>query len=118
MEITGTKYRQLAGTGIQCFFAAGQITLSILAYYIRTWRELQLAITIMSLPVILIYFLVPESPRYLLGKGKVEEVDHIVRKIAESNNKDFKKIEIMSENLMKHGVSDQPDTEPETASFF
>ena len=120
MEITGTKYRQLAGTGIQCFFAFGQITLSVLAYYIREWRNLQLAMTLLSVPVILIYFVVPESPRYLLNKGDVEQVDLIVRKIAISNDKDAKDVEIMSRNLKNHGVNTgQDEAENQgTASFF
>ena len=121
MEITGTKYRQLAGTGIQCFFAFGQMTLSGLAYYIRTWRSLQIAMTVLNIPVILIYFIVPESPRYLLNKGKVDEVDAIVRKIAKSNNKKDNDVEKMSEDLIKNsnsGSDSKDDEETEVASFF
>jgi OCT family organic cation transporter-like MFS transporter 4/5 len=44
-----------------------------LAYFIRDWSNLQLAFAVSSLALVSIYFLVPESPRWLLSKGRFKQ---------------------------------------------
>ena len=46
----------------------------LLAYLIRDWSQLQLSFAISSLGLVSIYFLVPESPRWLLSQGHFEQV--------------------------------------------
>ena len=51
-ELVGPSYRKAAGFGNTYFYAFGQMALAGLAYGLRDWRHLELAIT---LPMILFF---------------------------------------------------------------
>lgn len=93
-EMVGPNYRLVAGFLVQSFYSIGYMTLAGLAYGIRDWRYIELAIT---LPVILFVpyiWLMPESVRWLLSKNKEEQAKVIIRKVAETN-----KVELAEETL-------------------
>ena len=50
MELVGPSYRMIAGIALELFWACGAIVLALLAYLIRDWRYLNLAV---SLPALL-----------------------------------------------------------------
>lgn len=64
IEMIGQEWRTAIGVYAQAFFATGYIIMSGLSYRLRSWRELQLAIAITSLPFIFLWMCFPESPRY------------------------------------------------------
>ncbi|CAE1142013.1 SLC22A4_5 [Acanthosepion pharaonis] len=89
-EISSTKNRACASIIIQLYLTAGYIVISILAYYIRTWKLLVLLVSIPTIPVALLYFwLLPESPRWLLTVKKEKEAEIILNKMAKVNNRNF-----------------------------
>ena len=45
-ELFPAVYRTFAGTALELFWAAAWMFLALLAYLIRDWRQLQLAITL------------------------------------------------------------------------
>ena len=54
-ELFPAVYRTFAGTALELFWAAAWMFLALLAYLIRDWRHLQLAVTmpgILALPLI------------------------------------------------------------------
>lgn len=55
-EFVGPSKRVVAGTGIMIGFSVGYMGLSVIAYLIRDWRHLQLAL---SVPVVLFYVFIP-----------------------------------------------------------
>ena len=65
------------------FSHAGIVSLSFVAYEFRNWRSLQLFISLSGLPILLAYFLIPESPRWLYRKGKVDRANAVIKQIAE-----------------------------------
>ncbi|XP_072020844.1 organic cation transporter protein-like [Amphiura filiformis] len=84
-EIVGPSKRAMAGNVIWLFFSAGYMLLAIIAYFIRDWRQLQLAI---SVPLVLFFLLIPilcESPRWLISRGKFAKAEQIIRKAAKVN---------------------------------
>ena len=56
-----------------------------LAFWLRSWWKLQISFALLSLPLLLFYFLVPESPRWLIGKGRTGEAKLNLLKIAKVN---------------------------------
>ena len=68
-----------------------------LAFWLRSWWKLQISFAVLSLPLLLFYFLVPESPRWLIGKGRAKEAKLNLLKIAEVN-----KIDIDETDFDKH----------------
>ncbi|XP_078704011.1 organic cation transporter protein-like [Branchiostoma floridae x Branchiostoma belcheri] len=88
-EIVGPSRRTLVGTYDYVFFTLGYMLLGGIAYLIRTWRHLQLALSLFSILWIPLWWAVTESPRWLLAKGRTEEARAIVEKMAVTNGVDF-----------------------------
>ncbi|CAF4584025.1 unnamed protein product [Rotaria sp. Silwood1] len=88
-EIVGPKQRLFTGIVIEYFFAGGELVLLGFAYFIRSWRLLNTALAILSIPFLLFYFVLPESPRWLISKGHYEHAERILRRIAKENGSFF-----------------------------
>ncbi|XP_023780358.1 solute carrier family 22 member 3-like isoform X2 [Cyanistes caeruleus] len=85
-EIVGSDQR-IVGIVIQIFFTLGIIILPGIAYLIPTWQGIQLAISLPNFLFLLYYWVVPESPRWLLTRRKGEKALKIMRNIAKHNGK-------------------------------
>ena len=71
IENSGLKFKMFVGIVLNIPFAIGEFILGIEAIYIRDWRTLHI---VSSLPWIIlvpiIWFLVPETPRWLTAKKR------------------------------------------------
>lgn len=85
LELVHPSKRELAGVSMNYFWCLGEFILCGLAYWLRNWRDLQLATSIPMVLFIGYYFIIEESPRWLLAKGRDEEAHAILRKIAKYN---------------------------------
>ncbi|KAM8835970.1 organic cation/carnitine transporter 2-like [Synchiropus picturatus] len=86
-EILTGNVRILYSSLGTCFgFALGYILLPLVAYFMRSWKSLLIALTIPGLFLFPLWWFIPESPRFLLSQGKVEEAEAVVRKAARWNN--------------------------------
>lgn len=85
MEMVGATYRLFAGVAVQMFFSVGFMLTAGFAYFIHDWRWLQIAITLPGLLFMSYYWIVPESARWLLSKGRKDEAFVIIEKAARVN---------------------------------
>ncbi|EDV90527.1 organic cation transporter protein [Drosophila grimshawi] len=85
MEMVGASYRLFAGVTVQMFFSVGFMLTAGFAYLIRDWRWLQIALTLPGLVFMGYYWLIPESARWLLSKGRSEEAFVIIERAARVN---------------------------------
>lgn len=65
------------------FLFTGMVILCLLAYVFRNWRRLAEVVSLMGLPLLLLYFVLPESPRWLQDKGRLKEANAVMKKITE-----------------------------------
>ncbi|OXB57268.1 hypothetical protein ASZ78_007528 [Callipepla squamata] len=85
-EIVGSDQR-FVGIVIQIFFTLGIMILPGIAYLVPTWQGIQLAISLPNFLFLLYYWVVPESPRWLLTRKKGEKALKIMHDIAKHNGK-------------------------------
>uniref|UniRef100_A0A3P8QG92 Major facilitator superfamily (MFS) profile domain-containing protein n=1 Tax=Astatotilapia calliptera TaxID=8154 RepID=A0A3P8QG92_ASTCA len=86
-EWTGSKQRMLAGIITDYFFGFGYIFLAGVAYLIRDWRKLQLAISAPGFLFIFYIWVLPKSARWLMANDRTEEAWKLIQKAAQINGK-------------------------------
>ncbi|NXD07964.1 S22AD protein, partial [Nothocercus nigrocapillus] len=87
MEWVGASYRPHAVLISHCCFAIGQMILAGLSYGIRNWRLLQIAGSVPIFALFFYFWVLPESARWLMTKGRVEEAKKILQKAASINKR-------------------------------
>lgn len=88
MELSGSAYTNLVGNLALLSFAVGQIVVTIMAYLCRDWLLLKWVITIYMLVIMPYLYFVPESPRWLLTKGRYDELEKVLDRMARINRRD------------------------------
>ena len=77
IEYSGLKFTMFVGIVLAIPFALGELILGLEAVYIKDWSTLQ---TVSTLPWIIlvpiVWFLVPESPRWLIAKKRYLPISH------------------------------------------
>ncbi|XP_060798864.1 organic cation transporter protein [Neoarius graeffei] len=86
-EWTSPKRRMLAGILTDYFFGFGYMLLAGVAYFIRSWRNLQLAISAPGFLFIVYIWILPNSARWLLVNNRKEEALVLLRKAATVNGR-------------------------------
>jgi OCT family organic cation transporter-like MFS transporter 4/5 len=86
-ELTSQRYRGLVGNLVHILWGPGQVVLALLAYTIRDWRSLHIAVAAPIFVSLLLYPLTPESPRWLIAVGREEEAEKIIQQIGRINRR-------------------------------
>lgn len=84
-EFVGKRYRTICGIMIEVPFAIGELYVTILAYFVRDWRTLQLCIGVPFFLLLLYLVKLPESVRWALAVGKTELASKTVKRMADFN---------------------------------
>lgn len=94
MEVLTGKWKAIVAILFQIPFGIGQTFLSVTAYFFRDWRQLQTVLSIYSACFLCYFWLISESPKWLLSNGCSDEAEKILMKIQKRN------VEIVSGNEM------------------
>eukprot|EP00105_Crassostrea_gigas_P042357 XP_019926505.1 PREDICTED: organic cation transporter protein-like [Crassostrea gigas] len=91
MEMVGPSKRLFSGTLILEVYVFRECLLVFFAYFIRDWRWLQLALGVPMVSAVCYWWpqVFPESPRWLLSRGKNAEAVKIRKKAAKTNRVHF-----------------------------
>lgn len=80
-ELVGPKYRVVAGATISTMFAIGQVILGFIAWGVPQWRTLTQVLYAPQLLVVSYFWILSESVRWLMSKGRYEEAENILKKV-------------------------------------
>ncbi|XP_029304014.1 solute carrier family 22 member 5-like [Cottoperca gobio] len=106
--LTGNIRVLFSSLGVCLGFAIGYMVLPLFAYFLRDWKSLLIAISLPGLLYIPLWRFIPESPRWLLSQGRVEEAEAIVREAAKRNRVEAPLV--IFEDYRAH--DDKTNTEP------
>eukprot|EP00058_Branchiostoma_floridae_P023920 XP_002609410.1 hypothetical protein BRAFLDRAFT_86512 [Branchiostoma floridae] len=85
IEVIGSSKRNVVGMTFMFSWAVGTVFLGGLAYFLRDWWSLQLALAVMSAPLLSYWWLLSESPRWLLSNNRTEQAKISIQKAAKFN---------------------------------
>ncbi|XP_022192162.1 organic cation transporter protein isoform X2 [Nilaparvata lugens] len=110
MELVGGKWLTISGVSYLFPLPLAYIVISAIAYYIRDWRNLQVAITVPAIPFLLLWWVLPESPRWLLTMGRVEETMNVLKEAAQVNRMELPPDthKLLSRSISKVEMSESP----------
>ncbi|KAJ8709431.1 hypothetical protein PYW07_009257 [Mythimna separata] len=110
MESVGPRYREVTGCLFQIPFIIGHMSVPLFAYYFRSWNTYLLALGLPPLIYLGYFFVLTESPRWLVSVGRVREATEIVTRAAKLNKLPTAKIEETLTQLSKEicAKADEP----------
>ena len=86
LEIGSSSQRSWIGATKGIPFAIGEVILGLIALYVTDWRHFAWCISIPLLISTIFYLiLVPESPRWYLKTGRVEDAEKILKQMGKTN---------------------------------
>uniref|UniRef100_A0A671MNR7 Solute carrier family 22 member 4-like n=1 Tax=Sinocyclocheilus anshuiensis TaxID=1608454 RepID=A0A671MNR7_9TELE len=104
-EVLSKSLRVLFTTlGVFLHYCIGYMVLPWIAFAVRDWRSLLRVLSGLTVVYIPLWWLIPESPRWLLSQGRVLESEAIVREAAEKNKVSTPEV-IFSESEVKEAAS-------------
>ncbi|KAL7385412.1 hypothetical protein ABVT39_021514 [Epinephelus coioides] len=82
-------------------YVLGTMLLPVTAYVVRSWRHLSLTMAVPGLVCIPLWWLIPESPRWLVSHGRFQEADLLLRSAALENQVEAPRVIFPSANSEK-----------------
>ncbi|EDV56244.1 carcinine transporter [Drosophila erecta] len=93
IELVGPERRVFCTIVSNIAYSLGLVVLAGVIYIVRDWRELSLAVSMPLLMLFSCFFVLPESPRWLMAVGKTRRAIKILKVMARVNgvrvNRDF-----------------------------
>ncbi|XP_038158152.1 solute carrier family 22 member 4-like isoform X1 [Cyprinodon tularosa] len=108
--LTGNIRVLYSSMGTCVSFAIGYMLLPVAAYFLRDWQSLLMALSIPCLVYIPLWWLLPESPRWLLSQGRVKEAEAIIRKAAEWNKVQAPRVIFENDCVEEKKVNQEPNS--------
>ncbi|XP_064196530.1 solute carrier family 22 member 16 [Anguilla rostrata] len=84
-EFTGIKVRVWTSMHVHACFAVGVMVVALVGYLVRVWWVYQIVLSLSTAPFLLFCWKFPETPFYLLTKGRYREAQDLLDAIARFN---------------------------------
>uniref|UniRef100_A0A3Q3WZM6 Major facilitator superfamily (MFS) profile domain-containing protein n=1 Tax=Mola mola TaxID=94237 RepID=A0A3Q3WZM6_MOLML len=88
-EFTGIKVRTWTSMHVHAAFAVGIMVVALTGYLVRVWWIYQIILSTCTSPFLLFCWKFPETPFFLLAKGRFKEAQTLLDTIARFNGLDY-----------------------------
>ncbi|XP_068152640.1 solute carrier family 22 member 4 isoform X2 [Drosophila tropicalis] len=105
-DITGGKYRTCVSTLFEQFWSIGVMMLPGVASFWSSWSHLYMAISWPTVILIYLWQWIPDSPRWMIARGRVQEAKKILLQCAEMNGTRYS---------LPHDIDQQLELQAQTA---
>ena len=85
VELVGNKYKTPVGLIFHAPYSIGQAILGLIAIGVRDYQVYQIVICIPVFLLLGLYFIIPESPRWLIAKKRYPEAAKLIKNAAKFN---------------------------------
>lgn len=106
-EFTGSKVRTWTSMHIHAFFAVGIMVVALTGYLVRVWWIYQIILSLCTAPFLLVCWMFPETPFYLISTRRYQEAQALLDSMARFNGLDhgLKVEELLDPEAMENGKS-------------
>ncbi|XP_063859597.1 solute carrier family 22 member 7-like [Scylla paramamosain] len=116
METNATWEREKTSTMTAISWSVGYMLIPVVAYYIRAWKGLQVAISLPTLAMIPFYWFFPESPRWLITQGRFEDALKELKEGARVNGRTLPSDSSLLAAMQRLHAKTSGEHEPEAAA--
>jgi len=99
VEMIGSAWRTWGNMLGPLGWSAGYMLLPVIAYIMPDMTQLEIFIGMCGLPFLSLYWLLPESPKWLLSVGRVHEAESIAENICHWNKRKFVGLSVNGKNI-------------------
>ncbi|KAL4719751.1 hypothetical protein ACJJTC_013311 [Scirpophaga incertulas] len=85
IEITGPSKRDIVSSLYHIPQAVGEMIMPLFAYFLRSWKLFSIGVAIPNLVFVIYLILLPESAKWLISVGRLEEAAKVMRQAAKFN---------------------------------
>uniref|UniRef100_A0A672H992 Major facilitator superfamily (MFS) profile domain-containing protein n=1 Tax=Salarias fasciatus TaxID=181472 RepID=A0A672H992_SALFA len=103
-EFTGSKVRTWTSMHVHAHFAVGVMVVALTGYLVRVWWIYQIILSTCTSPFLLFCWKFPETPFYLLTKGRYKDAQALLDAMARFNGLECR---LKAEQLMEIEKSDK-----------
>ncbi|GFR66266.1 organic cation transporter protein [Elysia marginata] len=87
IEFMTTQQRSLLSIFTRVIFGLSDLYMALMAYVLRDWQYLLLSIAWPAVFAVVLCWFMPESPRWLISKNKIEKAEQEIQRIAKMNRR-------------------------------
>ncbi len=89
-KVIGGEWQTYVGMGLNFPWVVAWLSLCLAGYLVPDWRWLQWATSVPGLASVSLFWVLPESPKWLLTAGKLQEAEDVVRQATAVNGRELK----------------------------
>lgn len=89
-EFTGIKVRTWTSMHVHAAFAVGIMVVALTGYLVRVWWIYQIILSVCTSPFLLFCWKFPETPFFLVAKGRYKDAQTLLDTIAQFNGLDYR----------------------------
>ncbi|XP_048581006.1 organic cation transporter protein [Nematostella vectensis] len=104
IELSATKRRTMIGSVVEIFWPVCLLLHTLIAFLVHEWRNLLLAVSIPGFVFVCFWRYIPESPRWLVTRGRLDEAQAVLNRFGSSKPIDQQALRGLIESIRESQI--------------